>query len=247
MIERGSAAGASAPARVVLSDDESLFRASLRQLLSVPASVIRDIYGVDVGAGFRVVGEAGSGEETVRVVRSTKPDLLVLDLAMPRMSGLDAVRELQSGHDNVRAILLTGRLENTDLLLAVQLGVRGLVLKHDKTELLFGAIMCVLSGGCWVGQTLLTTLMESVRPLIESAAGGGHLPWKLTARERQVLTMVAAGYANREIADRFAVSQETVKHCVTRLFAKVGASNRLELAMAANQHAAMLAPESLPS
>ena len=88
---------------------------------------------------------------------------------------------------------------------------------------------------------------ERVARSYESASGGGHPSWKLTARERQVLTLVAAGYANREIADQFAVSQETVKHCVTRLFAKLGASNRLELAMAANQHAAMLAPESLPS
>ncbi len=82
------------PIRVVLSDDECLFRASLRQLLAVPAPVIKDVYGVDVGAGFDVVGEAGSGIETVSIVRSVQPDLLLLDLSMPRMSGLEALREL---------------------------------------------------------------------------------------------------------------------------------------------------------
>src|SRR6266850_3467777 len=82
------------PVRVVLADDESLFRASLRQLLAVPPQVIKEVYGVDVGAGFDVVGEAGSGEDTARLVRSVEPDLLLLDLCMPRMSGLEALREL---------------------------------------------------------------------------------------------------------------------------------------------------------
>src|SRR4249920_3628577 len=90
------------PVRVVLADDESLFRASLRQLLAVPPAVIKEVYGVDVGAGFEVVGEAGSGEDTVRVVGSARPDLLLLDLCMPRLSGLDALREMSSCRDRMR-------------------------------------------------------------------------------------------------------------------------------------------------
>jgi DNA-binding NarL/FixJ family response regulator len=225
------------PIRVVLSDDECLFRASLRQLLSVPPTVIKDVYGVDVGAGFRVVGEAGSGEETVRVVRSTMPDLLLLDLSMPRMSGLEALRELESCRDRVRTIMLSGLIERTDLLMAVQLGVHGLLLKDATTEVLFEAIMCVLAGRYWVGQTLVTDLLETMRPLIQCAQSRGpQLPWKLTARERQVLGMVSAAHPNKEIARRFAVSEETVKHHLTRLFAKVGVSNRIELALLATQH-----------
>jgi CheY-like chemotaxis protein len=98
-----------APVRVVLSDDECPFRASLGQLFAVPPSVIKDVYGVDVGAGFEVVGEADSGEDTVRVVRSVQPDLLLLDLRMPRMSGLDAVRELTPIDNTLR----TGGLKTT--------------------------------------------------------------------------------------------------------------------------------------
>src|SRR5688572_3879866 len=225
------------PIRVVLSDDECLFRASLRQLLSVPPAVIKDVYGVDVGAGFRVVGEAGSGEETVRIVRSTMPELLLLDLSMPRMSGLEALRELEACRDQVRTLMLSGLIERDDLLMAVQLGVRGLILKDATTELLFEAIMCVLAGRYWVGQTLVTDLLERVRPLIQCAqTRGPQLPWKLTTRERQVLGVVSAAYPNKEIARRFGVSEETVKHHLPRLFAKVGVSNRTELALLAAQH-----------
>src|SRR5437867_13138204 len=88
--------------RVVLADDECMFRTSLRHLLTAPPTVIKDVYGIDVGAGFDVVGEAASGEETVAVVESAKPELLLLDLAMPRMSGLNALQRLEPYRDTVR-------------------------------------------------------------------------------------------------------------------------------------------------
>src|SRR5882762_2862829 len=112
----GHAGGASAPGRpvrVVLSDDECLFRASLRQLLAVPPPVLKDVYGVDVGPGFEVVGEAGSGVEAVQVVQAAHPDLLLLDLLMPRMNGLEALRELDAAHATPRTILLAGAIERS--------------------------------------------------------------------------------------------------------------------------------------
>jgi two-component system nitrate/nitrite response regulator NarL len=231
------------PARVVLSDDECLFRASLRQLFAVPPPVIKDVYGVDVGAGFEVVGEAESGEDTVRVVRSVRPDLLLLDLRMPRMSGLDALRELTPIDDTLRTILLAGTIDRPQLLTAVHLGVRGLLLKDATTEVLFEAIACVLAGRYWLGQTLVTDLLEVVRPLIQSSrAAGGSLTFGLTPREREVLTLIVAGYANKDIARECAVSEETIKHHLTRMFDKVGVSNRLELAMAATERGLLDAP-----
>ena len=181
-----------------------------------------------------MIGEAGTGEETVAVVRRVEPDLLLLDLSMPRMSGLEALSELKDRNDRVRSILFAASINRSQMLTAVELGVRGLILKDARTELLFDAIMSVLAGQYWLGQSLVTHFVESVRPLIgASKAAGGKLSYGLTPREREVLTLVSAGCANKEIARRCAVSEETVKHHLTRIFDKVGASNRTELAMIA--------------
>ena len=220
--------------RVVLADNHSIFRASLRQLLSVPPKTIKDVYSVDVGTGFQVVGEAGTGEETVRIVESIQPDLLLLDPSMPRMSGLEALGALQCHNDRMRTILLAATIDKPQLLTAVQLGVRGLIPKDSTTEVLFDAIVSVLAGQCFLGRALLTDFIETVRPLIDSSrAQGGKLAFGLTPREREVLTLVSAGCANKEIARQCAVSEETVKHHLTRIFGKLGASNRTELAMLA--------------
>jgi two-component system, NarL family, nitrate/nitrite response regulator NarL len=224
------------PTRVVVADDEGLFRASLRQLLGVPPAVLEDVYGIDVGFGFEVVGEAATGAETVQVVRTASPDLLLLDLMMPQMNGLEALRELGAPRETLHTILLSGALERPQLLMAVELGVGGFVLKDCPTELLFEAIISVMAGKSWLGQGLVTELLEGVRGLMTSAArqvpGGGAL----TRREREVLTRVVAGYANKDIAREFSVSEETVKHHLTRIFDKVGAANRVELAVFAQAH-----------
>jgi DNA-binding NarL/FixJ family response regulator len=222
-------------ARVVIADDECMFRASLRQLLAVPPSVVRDVYGVDVGAGFEVVSEAGTGEETIEAVGSMRPDLLLLDVSMPRLSGLDALRAIGSSCVTTRTIILSGGLDKSQLLMAVQLGARGVVPKDSATELFFEAITRVMAGQSWVGQTLMADLMDVVRDLQYQAAGAAR-PFGLTPREREVLSLVVAGCANKEIAQRFAVSEETIKHHLTRMFDKVGAANRLELALTATRN-----------
>ena len=221
--------------RVIIADDESIFRTSLRQLLTAPPSVIQDVYGIDVGAGFEVVGEAASGQDTIATVASTAPDLLLLDLNMPRISGLTALRELQQHADGLHTIVLSGQVTKAHMLNAIQLGVRGIVGKEEPTEALFEAIMCVLAGDYWLGQGLLAELMQLLRTGGPTPGAAARTPFGLTPRERQVLSLVAAGYPNKEIARTCSVSEETVKHHLTRMFDKVGAANRLELAMVASQ------------
>src|SRR5436309_13631446 len=101
--------------RVVIADDECMFRTSLRHLLTAPRAVVKDVYGIDVGAEFDVIGEAGSGEETVAVVQSANPDLLLLDLSMPRMSGLNALRSLQNYEGSLKTVILAGEVSKADL------------------------------------------------------------------------------------------------------------------------------------
>ena len=198
--------------------------------------MLKQVYGVDVGAGFRVVGEAGTGDELIEVVQSAKPDLLLLEPDMPHMSGLEILRELGPEHAHMRTIVLARSVSQSRLLSAVQFGVHGIILKDATTELLFEAINCVLAGQYWLGQTLVTHLVETMRPLIVSAKGtSGKLAFGLTAREREVVGMVVAGYSNKEIGQRCGISEETIKHHLTRIFAKAGASNRLELTMKAAQ------------
>jgi len=236
------------PTRVVLADNHSIFRASLRQLLSVPPKTIKDVYSVDVGTGFQVVGEAGTGEETVRIVESVEPDLLLFDPSMPRKSGLEALGELQCHNGRMRAILLAATIDKPQLLTAVQLGVRGVILKDSTTEVLFDAIVSVLAGQYFLGRALLTDFIETVRPLIDSSrAQGGKLAFGLTPREREVLTLVSAGCANKEIARQCGVSEETVKHHLTRIFGKLGASNRTELAMLAARNGLDTTPGRSPA
>jgi two-component system nitrate/nitrite response regulator NarL len=233
--------------RVVLADDEPMFRASLRQLLTAPPSVIKDVYGIEVGAGFDVIGEAGNGHDTIAAVRSARPELLLLDLGMPGLSGLDALREVRQACATMRTIVLSGRITQAHLVTAIQLGVRGVVRKDETTELLFEAIMRVMEGQHWLGPSLVTDLMEMVRTSAQTPNGSVRQPFGLTPREREVLALVAAGYPNKEIARSCAVSEETIKHHLTRMFDKVGVSNRLELAMLASQVGLLSEPSSAPT
>jgi DNA-binding NarL/FixJ family response regulator len=225
------------PARVVIADDECMFRTCLRQLLAVPPSVVKECYSCDVGAGFEVIGEACSGQETVDTVRAMKPDLLLLDISMPRMSGLDALRDLQRSVPETKVIILSATLDKSQLLTAVQWGARGLVPKDSATEQLFEALVYVMAGQSWIARPLVTDLMDVLRTRADAATGAAPpQPFGLTPREREVLSFVVQGCGNKEIAQRLAVSEETIKHHLTRMFDKVGAANRLELALAATRN-----------
>lgn len=224
------------PSRVVIADDEGMFRATLRQLVAMPPLLVREMYAVEVGSGFEVVGEAGSGEETVEIVRAAHPDLLLLDVSMPRRSGLEALRELHGTKDAARTIILSGTLDKPELVTAIQLGARGVVRKDAATELLFEAMTRVMAGASWVDQPLVGDLLDIVRALAQPPCGAGRQPFGLTPREREVLSLVGEGCNNREIAVRFAVSEQTIKHHLTRIFDKVGVANRAELAFTAARH-----------
>jgi DNA-binding NarL/FixJ family response regulator len=221
--------------RVVIADDECMFRASLRQLLSVPSLVVKQVYGVDVGPGFEVVGEAQRAKAQYRgdYVRLGPTCCSTWPCRACLVSTSSA--RIAASSDATRTIVLSGGLDRSRLQLAVQLGARGVVLKDSATEgAVSRATTRVMAGqsGC---QTLIADLMDVVRNLPHQPAGAAR-PFGLTPREREVLSLVVEGCPNKEIAQRFAVSEETIKHHLTRMFDKVGAANRLELALTATRN-----------
>jgi two-component system nitrate/nitrite response regulator NarL len=213
------------PIRIVIADDHPIFRDGLRRLLEAETDL-------------KVIGEARDGAEAVKLARQLKPDIMLLDLAMPKHPGLEALRELSTGGSNsVRVILLTAAAEKAQIVEALQLGARGVVLKDSATQLLLKAIHTVMDGEYWVGRESVSNLVQYLRTLVQSSGDEARQKkFGLTPRELEIVSAVVAGFANKEIADYFKISEDTVKHHLSNIFDKLGVSTRLELALfAVNQ------------
>jgi len=212
--------------RILIADDHPIFRDGLRRLLEAEEDL-------------KVLGEAADGAEAVKLARQLKPDILLLDLAMPKHPGLEALRDLSVAPSAapVRVILLTAAAEKSQIVEALQLGARGVVLKDSATQLLLKAIHTVMAGEYWVGRESVSNLVQYLRTLMQSSSDEARQKkFGLTPRELEIVSAVVAGYANKEIAEYFKISEDTVKHHLSNIFDKLGVSTRLELALfAVNQ------------
>jgi two-component system nitrate/nitrite response regulator NarL len=200
--------------RIVIADDHAIFRDGLRRLL-------------ESEAGFEVVGEAADGAAAARLAHETAPDVVLLDVSMPRVGGLEALAA--DGMKRAHVILLTAAIEPQELLRAVQLGARGVILKETATRHLIDGIHRVVDGKFVIG----TEAADGLAQAVQRAGVQKGKPYGLTPREIEIVEAIAAGDSNRDIAARLMISLQTVKHHLTSIFDKTGTSTRLELALLA--------------
>jgi len=210
---------APAPIRVLLADDHPIVLDGLERLFRLEPD-------------FEVVGSCRDGEEVLRAVAAAPPDLLVLDLKMPRLDGLEVLRALQGSGAPTRVLLLTAALDEQQVVEALRLGVRGLVLKEMAPQLVIEAARRIHAGGQWFDAGLLQRSLDAIGRKL----GGDGEATGLTPREREIVGMVVRGLRNRAIADELGISEGTVKLHLHHVYEKLGLTNRMELLLHVQKH-----------
>ncbi|NIM92721.1 MAG: response regulator [Anaerolineales bacterium] len=197
--------------RVLVADDHSLFRDGIVSLLEA--------------AGFDVVGQVGNGEEAIEVANLLNPDLILLDITMPKMSGLEALKRIRLDHPDVKVVMLTVSDDDQDILTAIRAGANGYLLKNLTSEDFLD-----LLNGLGRGEAAMTgqTTARLIQGLGKQASPEPSPYEKLTAREIELLRLVANGLSNRAIAQELAISENTVKYHMKNIFQKLDAQNRAE-------------------
>src|SRR5579871_857453 len=208
--------------RILIADDHPIFRDGLKHLLATEKD-------------FEVVGEAGHGDDVLPAVEKLHPDILLLDLKMPGTHGLAVLQKMQAAQSPTKVIVLTASDDKNEFVQAMKLGTCGIVLKQSATDLLFKSIRKVNDGEIWLDS-------HTTAAVIRQFASGDDLPavpsngrarerLPLSQREREIVTLVAQGFKNKEMAEKMFISEQTVKNHLHNIFDKLGVSDRLELAL----------------
>jgi DNA-binding NarL/FixJ family response regulator len=226
--------------RIVIADDHPIVRDGLKKLL-----LLED--------DFEIVGEAGDGREVLEKVQALDPDVLLLDLRMPNLDGLSALQALQQTNKRTRVIVLTASEDKNEFVQAMKLGCSGIVLKQTAPDLIVKSIRKVNSGEIWLDSHTTAAVMRQFSTGQEGSGGSGQSSGgksrersPLSAREREIVALVAQGYKNKEMAEKMFISEQTVKNHLHNIFDKLGVSDRLELALYAIHKGLHLAGEPAP-
>jgi DNA-binding NarL/FixJ family response regulator len=210
----------------VIADDHKIFRDGLRRLLEMEPD-------------HKVIGEASNGDEAVQLARQLKPDILLTDRCHPGLTAMEIVRELNTPANPtpVRVILLTAAIMESQIVEALLLGARGVVLKESATQVLLKAIQAVMADEYWINREQVSDLAQYLlKWMMRDEEARRQKKFGPTPRELEIVSAVVAGYSNKEIAEYFKISADTVKRHLSNIFDKLGVSTRLELALfAVNQ------------
>jgi DNA-binding NarL/FixJ family response regulator len=219
-----------APIRVLIVDDHAVVREGLRAFLA-----LQD--------GLEIVGEAADGVQALQQARSHKPDVILMDLVMPRLDGVGAMRQLRRDLPECRVIVLTSFLDDDRLLPAIQAGAAGYLLKNAEPAQLARAVREAHAGRAIIDPTVAARLVHA---LADGSASNPTRQDELTRREREVLELIAGGRSNKRIALELGISEKTVKTHVGHLLAKLGVSDRTQAAMLAVRQGLGDPPRSAP-
>jgi DNA-binding NarL/FixJ family response regulator len=215
-------------ARIILADDHVLIRRGLKKI-------------IDGEDNLRVVGEAADGLELIGLLENTSADLVLLDISMPHMRGIEAIKEVRAVRPKIKVLILTMHSSKEFLCSAMQAGANGYALKEDSDVELITAIKQCLDGRCYISPTLADNFLPHE---LEKLCVGGRLTGKLlTNREKQVIVLVAEGNKSKEIADVLRISIRTVEHHRANIMRKIGAKNTAEMIRYVIQQGLMPAAE----
>ncbi|MBI2681833.1 MAG: response regulator transcription factor [Acidobacteriales bacterium] len=216
-----TAASRSRVLRILVADDDPLVRAAVGVLLT--------------SGPYQLIGEATDGAETIQLVQRLKPDVLLLDLNMPKKAGLEALREIGDKLAGMRTIVLTVGIEKRQVLEALQLGARGIVLKSAARTLLTACLKAVQAGKYWVNNEPVADVKHIVHDLavaVERERPETSPKLKLLSpKEAQIVRLIVEGRTNKDIAGELNTSEQVVKNHLGKIFDKLGVFNRLELAL----------------
>jgi NarL family two-component system response regulator LiaR len=205
------------PIRVLLVDDHEVVREGLRAFL-------------ELQDGIEVVGEAGDGEQGLAQADRLRPDVILMDLVMPKLDGVGAMRELRRRTPASRVIVLTSFTDDDRLLPAIQAGAAGYLLKHVEPRELARAVRAAHAGEALLDPAVGARLVEEVTARASSGEHDGARE-RLTDREREVLELIAHGFSNKRIARELGVAEKTVKTHVGHVLAKLGVADRTQAAL----------------
>jgi DNA-binding NarL/FixJ family response regulator len=207
--------------RILVADDHAIFREGLHKLLEGEEELA-------------IVGEASNGNDCIKLLGKLKPDILLLDLRMPDKDGLAVLEEVNFDSLPTRVIVLTAAEDDRDVVRAMRLGARGIVLKQSATDLLVKSIFKVYGGEIWLDNHMTAEVMKAFSK--SSDSGPRREKPLLSDREKEIVQLVAQGYRNKEIGEKLFISEQTVKNHLHNIFDKLGVSDRLELALYAIHH-----------